>query len=117
MNTTYELSEPGVTSAPADDLGDVTGLPHWGTTRDEPVMAVSETSEREEVLALLVQRIGELPTATKKILALHYQENFPLSEIAACFNLSERQTREILSQTLGLLRRSFVERIGPEFGV
>jgi len=116
MNTTYELSEPGATSAPADDLDDVAGLPYHDMTRDKPVMAVSETSEREEILALLVQRIAVLPAATKKILALYYHENVPLSEIAAGFNLSERQSREILSQTLGLLRQSFVEGIGPAFG-
>ena len=71
----------------------------------------------EEALALLVQRMAELPAATKKILALYYYENFLLSEIAACFNLSEPQIREILSHTLARLRKCFLESVGPDFGI
>jgi DNA-directed RNA polymerase specialized sigma24 family protein len=83
-------------------------------TRDEPVMSVSPPPAREEALDHLVQRIAELPAATKKILALYYYENFPVSEIAACSNLSKQQICEILSHTRGLLRKFLPEGIGVD---
>jgi DNA-directed RNA polymerase specialized sigma subunit len=60
--------------------------------------------ERKEVILLLAQRIGQLPLASKKLLAMYYYENLPISEIADCFNLPGCRIYEILTQTVGLLR-------------
>jgi DNA-directed RNA polymerase specialized sigma24 family protein len=38
---------------------------------------------REEALSLLFQKIAQLPLGPKKVLAMHYHEHIPLSEIAA----------------------------------
>ena len=59
--------------------------------------------ERKELLSLLAQRIAQLPLASKKLLAMYYYENLPISGIAACFNLPGCRIYEILTQTVGLL--------------
>jgi DNA-directed RNA polymerase specialized sigma subunit len=53
---------------------------------------------------LLAQRMAQLPPISKKIMALYYYENMQPAELAACFGLSEDSIRQILLQTLGLLR-------------
>ena len=76
-------------------------------TQNEPVIPVSPFPAHKEVLDLLVQQLAELPTATRKILSLYYYEDFSVSEIAACSNLSKQQICEILSHTRGSLRKLF----------
>ncbi len=49
------------------------------------------------------QHIAQLPLASKKLLAMYYYENLPISEIAACFNLPACRIYETLTQTVGLL--------------
>jgi DNA-directed RNA polymerase specialized sigma subunit len=66
-------------------------------------MSSLEVLERKAVLSLLAQRIAQLPLASKKILAMYYHDNLPISEIAACYNLPVSQIDEILTQTVGLL--------------
>jgi DNA-directed RNA polymerase specialized sigma subunit len=53
---------------------------------------------------LLAQRMAQLPPISKKVMALHYYENMQLTELAACFGFTEDMIRQILSQTLDLLR-------------
>ena len=59
--------------------------------------------ERKEMLSLIAQRIAQLPLASKKVLAMYYHEELPISRIAACFNLPAWRINEILTQTVGLL--------------
>ena len=59
--------------------------------------------ERKEMLPLLAQHIAQLPLASKKLLAMYYYENLPISEIAACFNQPACRIYETLTQTVGLL--------------
>jgi DNA-directed RNA polymerase specialized sigma24 family protein len=59
--------------------------------------------ERNAVLLRLAQRIAQLPMASKKLLAMYYYENLPISEIADCFDLPGHRIYEILTQTVGLL--------------
>jgi DNA-directed RNA polymerase specialized sigma subunit len=63
-----------------------------------------EILERKRLLALLVERLEQLPPMAKKILAMHYHEDLKLSEIAPCFGLSEFQIEEIRIQTVELLK-------------
>jgi RNA polymerase sigma factor FliA len=63
-----------------------------------------EVLARKEVLLLLAQRMAELPDTPKKVLAMYYYENMRLSEIAACFRLTESRICQIHTQTIGLLR-------------
>ena len=64
--------------------------------------------ERKEVILLLAQRIGQLPLASKKLLAMYYYEDLPISGIAACFNLPASRIYEILTQTVGLLGKDLL---------
>ena len=113
MKITYERSEREAASALAGDQGVSEVLAFNTITRDEPIIPVSPPPARNEVLELLVQHIAALPTATKKILSLHYYEDFSVSEIAACSNLSKQQICEILSHTRGLLRKLFTRYCSP----
>ena len=71
---------------------------------DDSCIPALDALERKEVLSLLAQRMAELPDMPKKVLAMYYYENMRLSEIAACFGLTESRICQIHTQTLGLLR-------------
>src|SRR5271165_3720138 len=58
---------------------------------------------REEALSVLFQKIAQLPLGPKKVLAMHYHEHIPLSEIAACIGVTESLNCQIHAQTVGLL--------------
>jgi DNA-directed RNA polymerase specialized sigma24 family protein len=59
---------------------------------------------REEALSLLSQKIAQLPPGPKKVLAMHYHEHIPLSDIAACFGVTESKICQIDAQIVALLR-------------
>jgi len=59
---------------------------------------------REEALSLLSQKIAQLPPELKKVLAMHYHEHIPLSDIAACFGVTESKICQIDAQIVALLR-------------
>jgi DNA-directed RNA polymerase specialized sigma24 family protein len=59
---------------------------------------------REEALSLLSQKIAQLPPGPKKVLAMHYHEYIPLSEIASCIGVTESLICQIHAQTVALLR-------------
>ena len=75
---------------------------------DDTCIAPLDALERKEVLSLLAQRMEQLPPVPKKILAMYYYENMRLSEIAACFGLTESRICQIHTQTVGLLRNYLV---------
>jgi RNA polymerase sigma factor for flagellar operon FliA len=79
---------------------------------DESWIPASDVLERKEVLSLLTQRLAELPDTPKKVLAMYYYENMRLSEIAACFQVSESRICQIHTHTIGLLRNYFVGHLG-----
>jgi predicted DNA-binding protein YlxM (UPF0122 family) len=80
-------------------------------TPNERRISSFETLENKRLLALLVQQIEQLPPTAKKILAMYYHEDFKLSEIAACFGLSECQIDEIRTQTVDLLKNYLLSAI------
>jgi RNA polymerase sigma factor for flagellar operon FliA len=55
-------------------------------------------------LSRLVQRIVELPSTPKKILALYYYENLRPAEIAVCLELTEHEIDFIRAQTVKALQ-------------
>jgi RNA polymerase sigma factor FliA len=75
---------------------------------DDSCIAPLDVLERKEVLSLLAQRMEQLPAVPKKVLAMYYYENMRLSEIAACFGLTESRICQIHTQTVGLLRNYLV---------
>ena len=63
-------------------------------------------------IPLSTDRIAvQLPLASKKLLAMYYYENLPISGIAACFNLPAWRIYEILRQTVGLLGNDLLKVI------
>ncbi len=70
-----------------------------------------EVLARKEVLSLLTQRMAELPDTPKKVLAMYYYENMRISEIAACFRLTESRICQIHTQTISLLRNYLVKQM------
>jgi RNA polymerase sigma factor for flagellar operon FliA len=75
---------------------------------DDSCVAPLDVLERKEVLSLLAQRMEQLPAIPKKVLAMYYYENMRLSEIAACFGLTESRICQIHTQTVGQLRNYLV---------
>jgi len=71
---------------------------------DESWVSAADVLERKEVLSLLAHRMAKLPEIQKKVLAMYYHENRKLSEIAACFGLTESRICQIHTQTVGVLR-------------
>jgi RNA polymerase sigma factor FliA len=71
---------------------------------DESWVSALDVLERKEILSLLAQRMAKLPEIQKKVLAMYYYENMKLSEIAACFGLTESRICQIHTQTVGVLR-------------
>jgi RNA polymerase sigma factor FliA len=96
-----------VTFISIDDTGEESGLENQSMHEvlpDESCDPPLEVLVRKEALALLAQRMAELPDTQKKVLAMYYYENMRISEIAACFKLSESRICQIHTQTIGLLR-------------
>jgi RNA polymerase sigma factor for flagellar operon FliA len=60
--------------------------------------------ERQDILSLLAQQIAQLPTVTKKVLAMYYYENMRLPEIAAGLGLNESKTWQTHHQAVASLR-------------
>jgi DNA-directed RNA polymerase specialized sigma subunit len=59
-------------------------------------MQESNSLTQRECIFQLAERIGKLPPVQKKVLAMYYFENFPLSDIAARLGLSTIVTCQIL---------------------
>ena len=68
---------------------------------------------REEALSLLSRKIAQLPPGPKKVLAMHYHEHIPLSEIAACIGVTESLICQIHAQTVALLRNYLWKASNP----
>jgi hypothetical protein len=60
--------------------------------------------ERREILSLLAQRMAHMPDVQMKVLAMYYYENMPLSDIAACFGLTESKIRRIHRHAVASLK-------------
>jgi len=71
---------------------------------DDAAASASEVVERKEMVALLVERIGQLPEVQKKVLAMYYYENLRLADIAAAFGLTESRICQIHTQAVKELR-------------
>jgi hypothetical protein len=73
-------------------------------TNDAGPLGSSPALGREEALALLFQKIAQLPLGPKKVLAMHYHEHIPLSEIAVCIGVTESLICQIHARTVASLR-------------
>lgn len=71
---------------------------------DNTAASASEVVERKEMVALLAERIAQLPEIPKKVLAMYYYENLRLADIAAAFGLTESRICQIHTQAVKQLR-------------
>jgi RNA polymerase sigma factor FliA len=71
---------------------------------DETGLSALDLLERKEILSLLAQRMAKLPEIQKKVVAMYYHESMKLSEIGACFGLTESRISQIHTQTVAVLR-------------
>ena len=73
-------------------------------TNDSGPLGSNPALGHEEALSLLFQKIVQLPLGRKRVLAMHYHEHIPLSEIAARMGVAESLICQIDAQTVALLR-------------
>ena len=111
MKKQNAVSGPYATATLTDEHDDTSDQPFYEIVPDGFSIPSLDVLERKELLSLLAQRIAQLPLASKKLLAMYYYENLPISGIAACFNLSACQIYEILEQTVGLLGNDILKII------
>ena len=71
---------------------------------DDGAASAREVVERREMVALLAERIAQLPEIPKKVLAMYYYENVRLADIAAAFGLTESRICQIHTQAVKQLR-------------
>ncbi|MCF3649371.1 FliA/WhiG family RNA polymerase sigma factor [Synoicihabitans lomoniglobus] len=72
---------------------------------DDNCEHVGDSMEQQELKAMLVERISEMPETPKKVLAMYYFENMRLAEIAEVFGLTESRICQIHGQALQSLRK------------
>jgi len=74
-----------------------------------------EQASRNELKAIILQRLVQLPDTQKKVLALYYGEDLHLREIAELLGLTESRICQIHSQAI-LSIRSYLQRLEAEQG-
>lgn len=87
-----------------DDTGELEERSLHDLIADEGVASAREVVERRELVALLAERIAQLPEIPKKVLAMYYYENLRLADIAAAFGLTESRICQIHTQAVKQLR-------------
>jgi RNA polymerase sigma factor (sigma-70 family) len=82
---------------------------HLATMKAKAFDCRSLALERKEIIALLAERISQLPALQKKVLAMYYCEKMQLSEIAAIFGVADSRIFTIRGQALAVLRKYLVK--------
>jgi RNA polymerase sigma factor for flagellar operon FliA len=80
---------------------------------DDTQTPASETLDKKELVALMVQQLQKLPEVPRKVLALYYFENMRLAEIAAAFGLTEGRISQIHTQAVLSLRGWLKRTLNP----
>jgi len=69
-----------------------------------------EQTSKQELKQVIFERLKELPSIQRKVLALYYVEDLHLREIAEAFNLTESRICQIHAQAI-LTIRAYVQRL------
>jgi RNA polymerase sigma factor for flagellar operon FliA len=88
----------------SEETGDLEERSLHDLIADDAAASACEVVERREMVALLAERIAQLPEMQKKVLALYYYENLRLADIAAAFGLTESRICQIHTQAVKELR-------------
>ena len=86
-----------------DPEGDSSGTP-LNLLRDTEAQAAFQAIEKEEQKQILAVAVEKLPDKEKLVVALYYQEELTLKEIAAVLKLSESRISQLHSQAILRLR-------------
>lgn len=86
-----------------DNEGDSSGTP-LNLLTDPDAQEAYQDIEKEEQKQLLAETIEKLPEKEKLVVALYYQEELTLKEIAAVLKLSESRISQLHSQAIARLR-------------
>ena len=89
--------------ATVDNDGDSSGTP-LNLLTDPHAQEAFQDIEKEEQKQLLSEAVEKLPEKEKLVVALYYQEELTLKEIAAVLKLSESRISQLHSQALARLR-------------
>ena len=87
-----------------DEQGEMDDQSLHEVIADDFSISAYDVVERKEIIALLAERITQLPDVPKKVLAMYYYENLRLADIAACFGLTESRICQIHTQAVSQLR-------------
>jgi RNA polymerase sigma factor FliA len=77
---------------------------------DENQASVLDEMEKQDLMRLVIERIGQLPDVQKKVLAMYYFEEMRVAEIAAAFGVTEGRISQIHTQAVTSLR-TFIQKI------
>ncbi len=86
-----------------DQEGDGSGTP-LNLLRDTEAQEAFQEVEKEEQKQILAEAVEKLPEKEKLVIALYYQEELTLKEIAAVLKLSESRISQLHSQAILRLR-------------
>lgn len=86
-----------------DGSGDSSGSP-LNLLVDQSAVEAYEDVEKEEIKTMLAEAVDKLPEKEKLVVALYYQEELTLKEIAAVLKLSESRISQLHSQAIARLR-------------
>lgn len=89
--------------ATVDDDGDNSGTP-LNLLVDAEAQEAYQSVERDEQKQILADAVEKLPEKEKLVVALYYQEELTLKEIAAVLTLSESRISQLHSQAILRLR-------------
>jgi RNA polymerase sigma factor for flagellar operon FliA len=87
-----------------DEQGEMDDQSLHEVIADDCSVSAYDVVERKEIIALLAERITQLPEIPKKVLAMYYYENLRLADIATCFGLTESRICQIHTQAVSQLR-------------
>jgi RNA polymerase sigma factor FliA len=87
-----------------DEQGEMDDQSLHEVIADDCSVSAYDVVERKEIIALLAERITQLPEIPKKVLAMYYYENLRLADIATCFSLTESRICQIHTQAVSQLR-------------
>ena len=85
-----------------DADGEVKSL--YDVVGNDDCIGALDALARKEIIALLAERMANLPAIQKKVLALSYYEGMKLSEIATLYGVTESRICQIRSEAVDTLK-------------
>jgi RNA polymerase sigma factor FliA len=78
---------------------------------DEHAVTADMATEKRELVALVAQRIQQMPEMMKKVICMYYFEEMRLAEIAVVFGVSESRICQINAHAILSLRKFLESKV------